>query len=55
MENKVIPMRPTHYKFPAAIDERIVIVDLVKALADYGMTLTTIHRTIIIHRQGDEP
>lgn len=52
----VTPLGAEHeqFKYRAAIDGRVPIVTLVKALSEHGLTITARHSALIIHRLGDQ-
>jgi hypothetical protein len=54
MTATVTPIKP--YYFDARIDSRVIIVELVRALAKEGLTLSSLPGgVILIHRQVDKP
>lgn len=48
-----LPFPTPPYRIPAAIDSRVVIVELVEALASKGLTLSNAHGVLVIHRIGE--
>ena len=53
--NNVVELQP-EYTIPARIDGRVLIIELVRALACYGMCSSpTPGGVILIHRKEDKP
>ena len=56
--NNIVHIHPRRQwiTLPAAIDERVPIIELIYALAACGLTLSNrADGTLVIHRVGDKP